>query len=146
MRILAEDVFQQMTMIARARMFDTKLSIKNLDARPSVVHQCNIRFFELLQLGVYDNWQLFNKQKCDGENDIRGQHPLFVNQVVFLWPLVYGTCQAQKIQEEGILSGCFRGGAANTFRDIVEAIGFNETTYPYYALSEAERATREKRQ
>ena len=28
MRILAEDVFQQMTTIARARMFDTKLSIK----------------------------------------------------------------------------------------------------------------------
>ena len=53
MSILAEDVFQQMTMIARARMFDTKLSIKNLNARPSVVHQHFLCFFELPQLGVY---------------------------------------------------------------------------------------------
>ena len=75
------------------------------------------------------------------ENDIHGEHPLFVNQTIFLWPLVCKTCQVQMIQEEGILSGCFRGSAASTFHDIVEAIGFDENTYPYYALSEEERET-----
>ena len=37
--------------------------------------------------------------------------------------------------------GCLHGSAANTSCAIVEAMGFDETTYPHDALSEEEHET-----
>ena len=50
-----------------------------------------------------------------------------------------GSCIAAWLQEKVGLENFFRGGAVKTFCLIVEALGFNEETYPYFAAAEDEK-------
>ena len=86
--------------------------------------------------GIWDDFQTFVEEH--GQTNTMEKPFLFVNMVVFLWPFVCGSCIAVCLEEKYCLETFFRGGAAKTFRLIVEALGFNEETYPYIAATEDE--------
>ena len=86
--------------------------------------------------GIWDDFQLMIEHRRESHTI---EKPfLFVNMAVFLWSLVCGSCIAIRLDAKRGLETMFNGGAGRTFRLIVEALGFNEETYPYYAEKEGE--------
>lgn len=118
------------------RLLDNNLFVKNLHCKPNGIHQRTKKFFDLLELGVYDDFELYLKHANDGYTNFKGKMPLFVNQVVFIWPLVCGCMRARNFieteKDKYAYGKYFRGNAATTFRNIVRALGFTTKTYPYY--------------
>jgi len=116
------------------RLLDDDKFVKCLHCRPMSIHQRTVKFFNLLSLGIYDDFQLYVEDRQNGETDFQGKLPLFANQVVFLWPLVCGSMKARLLFKKDNLhfAKCFRGSAAVTFGNIVKALGFTEDTYPFY--------------
>ena len=89
-------------------------------------------FFDLMGQGIYDNFDTWIHDQVDKPGNAHDQEFLFVHVVVFVWPFVCASSLADKLEEDVGLHTLFKGSAAQTFRDIVECLGFTEETYPYY--------------
>ena len=107
--------------------------MNRLNAKPSNTFQRIQKFFDLMENGIYDDWQLHydHKHNINGHNKTNTAC-LFVQVAVFVWPLVCSSKIAIRLNREKGLHTFFKGTSASTFRAIVEHLGFNEDTYPYF--------------
>ena len=95
-------------------------------------------FLDFMKQGIYDNFDTWIHDQVDKSGDAHDQEFLFVHVVVFVWPFVCASSLADKLEENVGLHTLFKGSAAETFREIVECLGFTEETYPYYKSYEKE--------
>ena len=95
-------------------------------------------FFDLMEGGIYDNFDTWINDQLEKPGHAYDQEFLFVHVVVFIWPFVCASSLAKKLESKHGLHTLFKGTSAKTFRDIVECLGFTEETYPYYKSYEKE--------
>ena len=95
-------------------------------------------FFDMMKEGIYDNFDTWIRDKVGKPGNAHDQDFLFVHVVVFVWPFVCASSTANHLESEHGLHTFFKGSSAETFRDIVECLGFTEDTYPYYKTYEKE--------
>jgi len=79
--------------------------------------------------GVFDNWH--EQYKILGPKD-RFKDYMFINELVLLWPLVCSSSLFKTLYIDGELDLVFKGSAAQSFRNLVKALGFNPNTYPFF--------------
>ena len=59
-------------------------------------------------------------------------HLIFYTELVGIWLMVCGETPYFNLDKKNKLSTLFHGTAAQSFRSLVHAMGFNMATYPYY--------------
>ena len=59
-------------------------------------------------------------------------HLIFYTELVGIWLMVCGETPYFNLDKKDKLSTLFHGTAAQSFRSLVHAMGFNMATYPYY--------------
>ena len=74
--------------------------------------------------------------------DKRSEGVMFVNVLVFVWPLVCGLPVFKRTDDNIGLETLFRGTSASSFHALVAGLGFNKTTYPYWQYFSKESETR----
>ena len=79
--------------------------------------------------GVFDNWH--EQYKTLGPNG-RYKDYMIINELVLLWPFVCSCSLFKTLYIDGELDSVFKDTAAQSFRDVVKALGFNPRTYPFF--------------
>ena len=83
-------------------------------------------FFDLIKKGIYDNFDTWIRDQSVKPGNSHDQEFIFVHVVVFVCPFVCASSLANLLESQYGLYTFFKGSAAETFRDIVECLGFTE--------------------
>ena len=79
--------------------------------------------------GIFDNWH--EQYKTLGPKG-RFKDYMFINELVLLWPFVCSSSLFKILYIDGEFDLVFKGSAAQSFCDLVKALGFNPNIYPFF--------------